>query len=123
MTDNQQKKIFTRNLNRLLKKSGKTQKEVANDLNLNPQTVNSWCTGAALPRMGKIQLLSDYFGVLKSELIEDNPESDNPESEIMAITDPEDAVMFHNYASLDDEQKRLIRDIIAGQKALKDKED
>lgn len=67
----EQKLIFSRNLNSFIERSGKTQKEIADDLNINPQTLNSWCTGNALPRMPRIQLLADYFGVAKSALIDD----------------------------------------------------
>lgn len=71
MTDDTQKKIFSANLNRYIKKSGKTQKQISKDLGINPQTVNSWCRGIALPRMGKVQMLADYFGISKTDLIED----------------------------------------------------
>ena len=55
--------------------SGKTQKEVAKDINVSPQTFNTWCQGIALPRMGKVQKLADYFGVNKSDLIEEKEDT------------------------------------------------
>lgn len=70
MTDELQKQIFSNNLTRLLKERNKTQKQVATDLNINPQTINSWCKGVAIPRMGNIQKLADYFGVKKTDLID-----------------------------------------------------
>ena len=73
MTDDEQRKIFTKNLNRYIDRTGKTQKQIADDLGINPQTVNSWCRGKALPRMGKIQSLADYFGIEKTDLIEELP--------------------------------------------------
>lgn len=73
MTDTKQKEVFARNLNRLLARNHKTQKEVADAIGVLTTTFNTWCTGVALPRMGKVQLLADYFGVLKSDLIEDKP--------------------------------------------------
>lgn len=71
MTDDLQKKIFSRNLNRYLSKYEKTQKEVADSIEVSPQTFNTWCQGIALPRMGKIQKLADYFHIDKSDLIDD----------------------------------------------------
>ena len=57
----------------------KTQKEVAEAINVSPQTFNTWCQGIALPRMGKVQLLSDYFHISKSDLLEEHTqESDTP---------------------------------------------
>ena len=71
MGDEQQKIIFSRNLNRYLTEYGKSQKEVAEAIGVIPSTFNTWCQGIALPRMGKVQALSDYFGINKSDLIDD----------------------------------------------------
>lgn len=73
MTDIEQRKIFSNNLLRLLSRSDKTQKEVADAISVSPQTFNTWCQGIALPRMGKVQRLADYFNVSKSDLIDEQP--------------------------------------------------
>lgn len=71
MSDEQQKIIFSKNLNKYLTEYGKSQKEVAEAIGVIPSTFNTWCQGIALPRMGKVQALSDYFGINKSDLIDD----------------------------------------------------
>ena len=71
MADEEQKKIFSRNLNNYLLSNNRTQKEVADAIGVSPQTFNTWCQGIALPRMGKVQVLADYFGVGKTDLIDD----------------------------------------------------
>ena len=71
MSDEKQKKIFSKNLSFYLEKSGKSQKEVAKAIGVIPQTFNTWCTGQSIPRMGSVQALADYFGIGKSDLIED----------------------------------------------------
>lgn len=71
MSDNKQKEIFQKNLLKFLSSSDKTQKEVADAIGISPQTFNTWCQGIALPRMGKVQLLADYFHINKSDLIEE----------------------------------------------------
>lgn len=73
MTDAEQKQIFAKNLLTLLEKNGKTQREVADSISVSPQTFNTWCQGIALPRMGKIQKLADYFNVDKTFLIDQKP--------------------------------------------------
>lgn len=75
MSDEQEKKIFARNLNDLLYKNSKTQKEVAQAIGVLTTTFNSWCKGVSLPRMSKVQMLADYFHVSKSDLIEDKSSS------------------------------------------------
>lgn len=76
MSDEKQKKIFSRNLAYYLEKSGKKQKEVAQAIGVIPQTFNTWYTGQSIPRIGSIQSLADYFGIGKSDLIEEK--SDQP---------------------------------------------
>ena len=70
MTENDRKRIFQKNLLNLLHKSGKTQKDLADALGLSPQTVNTWFVGVAIPRMGKIQLIAEFFGVQIADLLE-----------------------------------------------------
>lgn len=72
MPIDKQKEIFSKNLKHLLDNSGKTQVEIAKDIGVSPQTMNTWVRGIAIPRMGKIQKLADYFGVDKSRLIDDS---------------------------------------------------
>ncbi len=71
MTEIDQKRIFSKNLNYFLSKYNKTQKEVADAISVSPQTFNTWCKGIALPRMGKVQRLADYFHIEKSDLIDE----------------------------------------------------
>lgn len=71
MSEDKQKIIFSKNLNSYIDKSGKTQLEIAKSIGVSPQTFNTWCKGIAIPRMGKVQALADYFHINKSDLIED----------------------------------------------------
>ena len=73
MSDNEQKKVLARNLSRILAERQLSQKEVAKKIGESPQTFNTWCRGIAIPRIGKIQALADYFGIQKSDLLEDKP--------------------------------------------------
>ena len=85
MTDIEQKKIFSKNLNCYLSKANKTQKEVADAISVSPQTFNTWCQGIALPRMGKVQRLADYFHIEKSFLIDEHTEQPFPKSNIIKV--------------------------------------
>jgi repressor LexA len=76
MDDNEQKRIFTKNLRRYMDLVDKPQSEVAKSIGVSPQTFNTWYKGIALPRMGKVQALADYFHCNKSDLIEDKSEQD-----------------------------------------------
>ena len=65
------KEVMTKNLKFYLEKSGKTQKDIADAINVSKSTFNDWCTGKKYPRIDKIEMLANYFGILKSDLIED----------------------------------------------------
>lgn len=82
MSEHEQKAIFTKNLNKYLSRSEKTQKEIAEAIGVSPQTFNTWTQGIAIPRMGKVQLLADYFGIQKSDLLEEKSDGYyiNPET-------------------------------------------
>lgn len=60
---------FSKNLKRLLEENNKNQIDLVNDLGLTKSTVSSWVNGARLPRMDKIDMLADYFGVGRTALI------------------------------------------------------
>ena len=73
------KNIFAKNLSYYVKRSGKDQKEIAEALGVAPSTFNEWVKGKKYPRIDKIEMLANYFGILKSDLIEDKEEKNPPE--------------------------------------------
>lgn len=70
-------KIFAKNLNRYLEKSGRTQKEIAEEIGVSPAAFNWWVKGNRYPRMDKVEKLADYFGCTLSDLIEEQ-EAESP---------------------------------------------
>jgi len=73
MSDLGNKEIFSRNLRTLMQRSGKDRNQVCEDLGFKYTTFTDWYNGNKYPRIDKIELLANYFGVLKSDLIEDKP--------------------------------------------------
>ena len=71
MTDEKQREIFANNLSYYVANSGKQQKDIAKALGFNQKTFNGWCNGLSMPTMGKIQALADYFGIGKSDLVDE----------------------------------------------------
>lgn len=72
------KEIFAQNLNRYLNRSGVDQKIVAEAVGVAASTFNEWTKGKKYPRIDKIELLAQYFGILKSDLIEEHNDSNSP---------------------------------------------
>lgn len=77
MSDNSElnKKIFAKNLNYYMTTNNKNQSDLVTDLGLTASTVSDWANGKKYPRVDKMQLLADYFGVLKSDLTEEHETS------------------------------------------------
>ena len=65
------KKIMSRNLQHYLSLNNKTRQEVCNDLGFKYSTFTDWINGNTYPRIDKIEMLANYFGIEKSDLIED----------------------------------------------------
>ncbi|WP_302410613.1 helix-turn-helix transcriptional regulator [uncultured Clostridium sp.] len=71
MSEEIYKKIFSKNLNYYMEKNQKTQSDIINDLGFNKSAVSTWCNGTRLPRMDKVEALAKYFGINRSDLIEE----------------------------------------------------
>lgn len=71
MSDIGNKEIFARNLAFYIERSGKSQKDLSLEWDIPTSTINNWVMAKKYPRMDKIELMANYFGILKSDLIED----------------------------------------------------
>lgn len=67
----QNKEILAKNLKKYMQRKGKDRNEVATELNIAYSTLTDWVNGKKYPRIERIEILADYFGVSKSDLIED----------------------------------------------------
>lgn len=63
--------IFAKNLKRMMEENGKTRKDICDALGLSYFTVTDWVKGKKMPRMDKVEKLANFFGCLKSDLIEE----------------------------------------------------
>lgn len=71
------KKIFSKNLNYYMELNGKSQTDLITDLGFNKSAVSTWCNGTRLPRMDKVETLAKYFGINRSDLIEEKSADDS----------------------------------------------
>lgn len=66
------KAIFSKNLKKYIAMSGKDRRELADIWGFPYSTVSEWVNGRKYPRIDRIEVMADYFGISKSDLIEDN---------------------------------------------------
>ena len=65
--------LFSKRLGDLIEKHGIQQNDLAIRIGVSESTVGKWLLKKAMPRMGTIQKLSDYFSVPKSYFLEESP--------------------------------------------------
>ena len=73
------KNIFAYNLKRYMALRGKSRNDISEALGISYFTVSDWVNGKKYPRMDKVEMLANYFGIQKSDLIEDKTEENPPE--------------------------------------------
>ena len=76
------KNIFASNLKHYMYINQKTRKDVSEAIGVSYYTFSDWVNGKKYPRMDKVELLAEYFGILKSDLIEEKPKA--PVNELSA---------------------------------------
>ena len=65
------KDVMAKNLRKYMERSGRTQKEMSEIVGVSTATFSEWINGKKYPRIDKIEIMADYFGILKSDLIEE----------------------------------------------------
>ena len=70
------KEVMSNNIRYYLKEKRKTRKQLCQDLNIAYSTFTDWCCARKYPRIDKIELMANYFGIEKSDLIEDKSDKE-----------------------------------------------
>lgn len=110
MTSIGNKEVFAKNLSYYLQRCGKDQKEVCETLGIATSTFNDWVKAKKYPRIDKIEMLANYFGIQKSDLIENKAEEEKS-SPILTLTE-EEQVFLEAFRKLPDVQKQGLMDLI-----------
>lgn len=113
--------VFSSNLRLLMSKAGKSRKEVSEAIDVSYNTFTDWYKGKKYPRIEKMELLANYFGVSVSELvgkhgeeIESNISPRNVKNEVLDViirlhTDSEFLELVEKISKLDNEQIKAFQ--------------
>lgn len=71
MSTEAERKIMSNNIKRYLDMKGVTRLQICDDLDIKYTTLADWINAKTYPRMGKIEMMANYFGCEKSDLIEE----------------------------------------------------
>ena len=103
------KEVFAENLRYYMERKGKSQKELAEIVGVSAPTMNEWLKAKKYPRIDKIEILANYFGILKSDLIEDKKEKSTVNDDGLT----ENQRMLMQFAkSVPDEKAEMILRVI-----------
>lgn len=126
-TEDDIKRLFSHRLSSLMSERNINQREIAQVVGVSESTVGKWLLLKAIPRMGVIQKLADYFNVGKTYFLE--AESEQPsyyaDPEVAELaeelrTNPDLRVLFSSSRNLTREQMQEAYNFI---KFLKMKEE
>lgn len=74
--EDEQKRIFSKNLSYFLSLNDMQQKDLAKVLGVQPSTVTNWIKQTSMPQVSTIQKIADYFKIGKSDLVDEKLEDD-----------------------------------------------
>jgi transcriptional regulator with XRE-family HTH domain len=100
----------------------KTRRDVCDDLGFSYYTFSDWVNGKKYPRMDKVEMLAKYFGVLKSDLIEEQTEERRKmqknndiiaDAVVKMRTDGEFLSLVECLMLLDDEKRTIVKQMVS----------
>ena len=119
MTSLGNKAILSKNLKYYIERSGKDRRELAETWGFPYSTVTDWINGKKYPRIDRIETMADYFGILKSDLIEEKmteeikKDNDTISSIVVRLTtDKEFLSVVESLYALDSEQIKGIQGML-----------
>lgn len=105
------KEIFAKNLAHYVDRSGRDQKEIAEIVGVAPSTFNEWIKGKKYPRIDKIEILANYFGILKSDLIEEKGNNQSLPQKTMVLSEGEESLV-ELFRLVPEEQQEMVLNMI-----------
>ena len=104
------KNVFAFNLRKQMEIHGKTRNDICKALDISYFTVSDWVNGKKYPRMDKVEMLANYFGILKSDLIEDKEENENSPDQIK-LTEGEE-LLLKLFRQIPEENRGMVLEMI-----------
>ena len=88
MSDLGNKAIMAKNIQYYMDKNQKSRQDICDALGIKYTTLSDWVKGKSYPRIDKIELMANYFGISKSDLVEDHSKDEQSQGYYL---DPETA--------------------------------
>lgn len=105
MRDAGNKEVMAKNLRNYMAENNVTARELSRTLKFPYTTVVSWINADNYPRIDKIEAMADYFGIQKSDLIEEKKESP---AESERPLDPDTQELYEIWKTCDADDRRTL---------------
>lgn len=105
MSDLGNKVVFSENLKYYIEKSGKDRRKLAEIWGFPYSTVTEWVNGKKYPRIDKIEIMANYFGITKADLIEERKKP----SEYEGLSDAKISLIEFAKSVPDDKAELVLR--------------
>lgn len=112
MSDLGNKQIMADNIRYYLRLNNITQTEICSTLGFKMPTFSDWVNAKTYPRIDKIEMMANYFGISKSDLVERRP-----------APQAEDGPKEKAHRLLDQIPEDKLRDVMSYMEFLKSKPD
>lgn len=120
MSDIENRAVFSANLRYYMELNDKSRTDICNALGFKYSTFTDWVNGNKYPRIDKIEMLAKYFGIEKSDLIEEHTpptEDDELTAYLEELrTRPEMKMLFKTSKNMTTEQIKAVVQMIEGLK-------
>ena len=104
------KNVFASNLKRYMEVKGKSRNDISDALGISYFTVSDWVNGKKYPRMDKVEMLANYFGIQKSDLIEEKVQKESP-PERDTLTDGE-KMLLELFRLVPEKDQQMVLEMI-----------
>ncbi|RRR34861.1 helix-turn-helix domain-containing protein [Streptococcus suis] len=106
------KEIMAENIKYFMDRKGVDRNQLCADLDLKYMTVSDWINAKSYPRIDKIELLANYFGVSKSDLVEPRNSPTKEPTPTIDLSNLRERVVLFDGKPLSDEDVEKITKII-----------
>lgn len=107
--------MYYKNFEELCKQKGVTPNKISKETGISTATLTSWKQGKYTPKIDKLQIISNYFGVSLEYLMRKEDVEWNPREQAIDYSvylSEEEQVLIESYRSADCDLKEIIRRLL-----------
>lgn len=108
---NENKEIMAKNIKRYMSILNVNATEICKDLGIKQNTFSDWVNAKTYPRIDKIEMMANYFGVSKSDLVEEQKPSrfSRHPFEIKAELNPDSSFLSSRFVSVNEREYTVLK--------------